>query len=49
MLEWFVDADLAADVLKNSQQLPSERDVEARPEMVTDAVLDENVDIHWII
>ena len=48
MLEWFVDADLAADVLKNSQQLLSERDVEARPEMVTDAALDENVDIHLI-
>ncbi|XP_062522978.1 uncharacterized protein LOC134197649 [Corticium candelabrum] len=48
MLEWFVDADLAADVLKNSQQLLSERDVEDRPEMVTDAVLDENVDIHLI-
>ncbi|XP_062509833.1 uncharacterized protein LOC134185957, partial [Corticium candelabrum] len=48
MLEWFVDADLAASVLKNSQQLLIERDVEARPEMVTDAVLDENVDIHLI-
>ena len=48
MLEWFVDADLAAGVLKNLQQLLSERDVEARPEMIIDAVLDENVDIHLI-
>ena len=39
---------MAAGVLKNSQQLLSEKDVEARPEMITDAVLDENVDIHLI-
>ena len=49
MLRWFVEDDIVKEVLKNPGKcLIEEEDVEARPEMLPDAVLDENVDVHLI-
>lgn len=48
MLEWFIDANLAATTLKNPDHLLDEVNVEVHPENIPDAVLDENVDIHLI-
>lgn len=48
MLQWFVEAEVADDVLKKSVGLIEEEEVEVRPEKIPDAVCDENVDIHLI-
>ena len=48
MLQWFVNVDVAISVLNNQNQLIEEDQVEARPEKLPDAVLDENVDVHLI-
>ena len=49
MLRWFVDNEIMKAAIKNSKTfLIEELSVEARPEKIPDAVLDENVDIHII-
>ena len=48
MLGWFVDLDVSSAVLKTAKKLIQERDVEVQPELVTNAVIDKNVDIHLI-
>ena len=48
MLQWFVNVDVAISVLKDQNQLIEADQVEARPEKLPDAVLDENVDVHLI-
>ena len=48
MLKWFVDSNTLSEVLHDSRKLIEEEDVEVQPELVSNAVLDENVDIHLI-
>ena len=47
MLLWFVDKKVAEMAL-NQGVLIDEKDVECRPERITDAVVDENVDVHLV-
>ena len=47
MLLWFVDKKVAELALKQAVLIEEEH-VECRPERITDAVVDENVDIHLI-
>ena len=47
MLKWFLDSDIATEVQK-TKTLVHEEQVEARPELLPDALLDENVDVHLI-
>ena len=47
MLKWFVDREVATEVLKNCGKLVVE-ELEVRPENLPDAAIDENVDIHQI-
>ena len=47
MLLWFVDKKVAELALKQAVSIEEEH-VECRPERITDAVVDENVDIHLI-
>ena len=44
ILEWFVDKAVAEAAIKG--KLVEEESVECRPEMVSNAILDENVDVH---
>lgn len=46
MLSWFVDKEVINSA--NGDVLIEETEVECRPERVTNAVLDENVDIYLI-
>ena len=48
MLEWFVDSGISSAVLQDPKKLIEEEDVEVQPELVSNAVLDENVDIHLV-
>ena len=48
MLGWFVDVDILSAVLKNPKKLIEEEDVEIRPENITIAAIDENIDVHLI-
>ena len=48
MLEWFVEAKVAAAAIRDPEQLIDEENVEVRPEKLPDAILDENVDVHLI-
>ena len=48
MLGWSVDLDISSAVLKTPKKLIQERDVEVQPELVTNAVIDKNVNIHLI-
>lgn len=45
ILSWFVDEKVAERALKHNY-LIEEEDVECKPELLPDSVLDENVDIH---
>ena len=47
ILSWFVDATVADRAIK-LHNLIEEEDVECKPELVADAVADENVDIHLV-
>ena len=47
MLLWFVDKKVAEMALKQAVLIEEEH-VECRPERITDAVVDENVDVHLI-
>ena len=47
MLSWFVDEEYADLALKQAVLIEEEH-VECQPERVTDAVVDENVDVHLI-
>ena len=47
MLKWFLDSDIATEVQK-TKTLVHEEQVEARPELLPDALLDENIDVHLI-
>ena len=47
MLSWFVDKDVLERAIKQ-RILIDEDEVECRPERVSDAILDENVDIHLV-
>ena len=48
LLEWFVNKDVAAGVLKCPKKLIDEESVEVIPDLVPEGILDENVDIHLI-
>ena len=48
MLHWIVDKKVADSVLKDSNVLILEDQIETRPEKVPDGIIDENVDIHLI-
>ena len=48
MLGWFVDIAISSAVLKDPTKLIQEEDVEIQPEHITNAVIDENVDVHLI-
>ena len=48
MLKWFVEVKVAEAALKNPDNLIEEESVEARPDKLPDAVLDENVDVHLV-
>ena len=48
MLKWFVDKEIASAVLQDPRKLIEEENVEVQPECVSNAVLDENVDIHLV-
>ena len=48
MLTWFVDLGISSAVLRDPKQIIEEEDVEVQPKFVSNAVLDENVDIHLI-
>ena len=47
MLQWFVEKEIALAVLDGKQMI-KQNEVDISPEKITDAVLDENVDIHLI-
>lgn len=47
MLSWFVDKNVVEKAIKQ-RTLIEEDEVECRPEKVSDAILDENVDIHLV-
>ena len=47
MLKWFVDIEVAKNVQRN-KVLVEEEQVEVRPEFISDAVMDENVDVNLI-
>ena len=47
ILSWFVDKPIVDRAIKQ-HQLIKEEDVECKPERVTEAVVDENVDIHLV-
>ena len=47
MLSWFVDEEYADLALKQAVLIEEEH-VECQPERVTDAVVDETVDVHLI-
>ena len=46
MLSWFVEHSIAKQALTGT--LIEEEDIECRPERVTNAVIDENVDIYIV-
>ena len=48
MLHWIVDKKVVDSVLKDSNVLILEDQIETRPEKVPDGIIDENVDIHLI-
>ena len=48
MLAWFVDDNIATAALQNPKTLINESDIEVRQENISDAVLDDNVDLHII-
>ena len=48
MLAWFVDDNIAAAALQNSKTLINESDIELQQENISNAVLDDNVDLHII-
>ena len=48
MLKWFVDHKVVEAALKKPNELIEEDKVEVRPERLPDAILDENVDVHFI-
>ena len=47
MLKWFVDTEVALQVQRN-RVLIEEEQVEVRPELLLDAIMDKNVDVHLI-
>lgn len=48
MLGWFVNAPVMEAAIKCSSNLIEEKDVEVKPELLPDAVIDENIDVHLI-
>ena len=48
MLSWFVEKEVIQAAIKGTSGLIEEESIECRPEKVSNAVLDENVDIHLI-
>jgi len=49
MLRWFVEDNIVEATIKSlGKYLIEEEDVETRPERASNAVLDENVDVHLI-
>ena len=48
MLAWFVDDNIAAAALQNLKTLIDESDMEVQQENISNAVLDDNVDLHII-
>ena len=48
MLAWFVDGNIAAAALQNPKTLIDESDIEVQQENISNAVLDDNVDLHII-
>ena len=49
MLKWFVEEEVVKKALKNpGKYLIEEEAVETRPEIIPDAVLDEDVDVHLV-
>ena len=47
MLQWFVSEDVP-ETTKKSRKYLFEEDVEVLPDLLPDAAIDENVDIHLI-
>ena len=48
MLAWVVDDNIAATALQNLQTLIDESDIKVQQENISNAVLDDNVDLHII-
>lgn len=48
MLCWFVTASIMEAATKSPTNLIEEEDVEVKPELLPDAVIHENVDVHLI-
>ncbi len=48
MLQWFVSEDVAETARKSRKYVIEEEDVEVLPDLLPDAAIDENVDIHLI-
>ena len=48
MLAWFVDDTIAASALQNLKTLIDESDIKVQQENSSNAVLDDNVDLHII-